>query len=49
MNLVNRFHNLIDNLEEVYPAYQGQGYEIAGFIWSPGENDSCSQTEAHCR
>jgi len=43
--LVNRFHNLIAHLEEFYPAYQGQGYEIAGFIWFQGESDCCSHSE----
>ena len=47
MNLVTRFHNLVANLKEVYPAYHGQGYEIAGFVWFQGECDACSDTEVN--
>lgn len=45
MKLVNRFHNLVAHLEEFYPAYRGQGYEIAGFVWFQGESDSCGHSE----
>ena len=45
MSLVNRFHNLIEHLDQAYPAYRGQGYEIAGFVWFQGESDCCSHTE----
>jgi hypothetical protein len=45
MSLVNRFHNLVAHLEEFYPPYRGQGYEIAGFVWFQGESDSCSHSE----
>ncbi len=37
--LLRRFHNLVEHLPEVYPAYAGQGFEVAGFIWFQGEND----------
>jgi len=47
INLVNRFHNLVANLKEVYPAYHGQGYEIAGFVWFQGECDACTDTEVN--
>jgi len=29
----------LENLEEHFPAYDGQGYEIAGFVWFQGWND----------
>lgn len=28
VNLMNRFHNLVANLKEVYPAYHGQGMRL---------------------
>ena len=33
----------LDNIEEVVPGYQGQGYEIAGFVWFQGHKDSFSE------
>ena len=30
------------NLKEVYPDYDGKGYEIAGFGWHQGWNDGLS-------
>lgn len=29
----------LENLKENFPAYRGQGYEIAGFVWFQGWND----------
>jgi len=43
--LIRETHNLISNLEELYPRYNGQGYELAGFIWFQGENDCCAKTQ----
>jgi len=43
--LIRRFHNMVANLKEVYPAYKGQGYEIAGFVWFQGENDTCGHEQ----
>lgn len=30
----------LTNLAKIYPEYQGQGYEIAGFVWWQGNKDS---------
>jgi len=35
---------VLKNLEKYYPGYQGQGYEIAGFVWWQGHKD---QNPAH--
>jgi len=43
--LIRQVHNLVANLEELYPRYKGQGYELAGFIWFQGENDCCAKTQ----
>jgi alpha-galactosidase len=34
---------VLENLEEHFPTYGGQGYEIAGFFWHQGWNDGCSK------
>jgi hypothetical protein len=31
--------DVLSNLKKHFPAYQGQGYEIAGFFWHQGWND----------
>ena len=31
------------NLKKYFPAYKGQGYEIAGFFWHQGWNDGCKK------
>ena len=33
---------VLDHLEEHFPGYDGQGYEIAGFGWHQGWNDGCN-------
>lgn len=30
---------VLENLEKYYPGYQGQGYEVAGFVWWQGHKD----------
>ncbi len=30
---------VLENLADYYPGYQGQGYEIAGFVWWQGHKD----------
>jgi hypothetical protein len=35
---------VLNNLEKYYPGYQGQGYEVAGFVWWQGHKD---QNAAH--
>ena len=34
------------NLKKIYPDYQGQGYEIDGFVWWQGHKDHLSQVYA---
>lgn len=43
----NRYREMLEivkdvtsNLKKYYPAYKGQGYEIAGFFWHQGWNDA---------
>jgi len=35
---------VLENLAEYFPGYQGQGYEVAGFVWWQGHKD---QNPAH--
>ena len=44
-NMIRRFHNTVANLKDVYPAYRGQGYEVAAFVWFQGESDACTRIE----
>lgn len=37
--MMNEVANTLKNLKEIYPAYDGKGYEIAGFGWHQGWND----------
>lgn len=36
----------LENLAKIYPGYQGQGYEIAGFVWWQGNKDSFNPVHA---
>ncbi len=36
----------LDNLKTDFPAYQGQGYELAGFVWYHGWNDGVDPKNA---
>lgn len=36
----------LENLANIYPSYQGQGYEITGFVWWQGHRDHFSQVYA---
>ena len=36
---VAEIHKVLDNLKTSFPSYNGQGYEIAGFVWFHGWND----------
>lgn len=38
-NMVAEVHGCLRNLKERFPGYQGQGYEIVGFVWFQGWND----------
>jgi HEAT repeat protein len=49
LEMIRHTHNLIANLDELYPPYKGQGYELAGFIWFQGENDCCAKTQGYYR
>ena len=44
-DMIRRFHTMLRNLKEVYPKYEDQGYEIAGFVWFQGESDCCEKTD----
>ena len=41
--LLNEVREVLGNLEKLFPAYKGQGYEIAGFFWHQGWNDGCKK------
>jgi len=43
--MMRRAHNLLANLHDLYPPYRGQGFELGGFIWFQGENDTCAKEE----
>ncbi|MEX2673430.1 MAG: sialate O-acetylesterase [Phycisphaeraceae bacterium] len=38
-NMLQEVQATLTNLEDHFPSYQGQGYEIAGFVWFQGFND----------
>jgi hypothetical protein len=42
--MVEGVRKTLDNIDKVVPGYQGQGYEIAGFVWFQGHKDSFSET-----
>jgi alpha-galactosidase len=37
--MVDRIHEVLDDIRKFYPSYDGQGYEIVGFGWHQGWND----------
>jgi alpha-galactosidase len=37
--MLEEVSSTLKNLKELFPDYQGQGYEIAGFVWFQGWND----------
>jgi alpha-galactosidase len=37
----------LNDLARIYPGYQGQGYEIAGFVWWQGHKDQNAVHAAH--
>lgn len=37
--MVAGVHKTLKNIDKVVPNYQGQGYEIAGFVWFQGHKD----------
>jgi alpha-galactosidase len=47
--MMRRFHRLLANIEDFYPQYSGQGFEVAGFVWFQGENDSLAEATPNDR
>jgi len=45
--MVEGVRRVLDHIDEVVPGYQGQGYEMAGFVWWQGHKDSGSTKEAY--
>jgi alpha-galactosidase len=45
--MVEGVHNVLANLEDIVPGYQGQGYEIVGFAWFQGHKDKGSSKEEY--
>lgn len=37
--MIRGFHTLIDDFDRTYTDYDGQGFEVAGFVWLQGWND----------
>jgi hypothetical protein len=37
--MIEGVHRTLKNIDKVVPSYQGQGYEIAGFVWFQGHKD----------
>jgi len=44
--MMRRFHNVLANLDMHVPDAAERGYEIAGFVWFQGENDSLARDES---
>jgi alpha-galactosidase len=44
---VGNVHKTLDNLQEYFPEYKGQGYEIAGFCWWQGHKDGGMEQELY--
>ena len=42
--MVEGVRKTLDKIDQVVPGYQGQGYELAGFVWFQGHKDSFSGT-----
>jgi hypothetical protein len=39
------FRTVLDNLDDQCPEWSGRGFEIAGFVWFQGENDTCGKDD----
>jgi Carbohydrate esterase, sialic acid-specific acetylesterase len=39
--MINEIHDTLKNLKTNFPKYNGEGYEISGFVWWQGWNDFC--------
>ena len=45
--MIEGVRNTLDQLDEVVPGYDGQGYEIAGFAWWQGHKDAGATKEEY--
>jgi len=45
--MVEGAHKALKNLDKVIPGYQGQGYEIVGFVWWQGHKDGGKPKEEY--
>ncbi len=43
--MVDHVSDVLSNLDEVVPGYEGRGYEIAGFVWFQGFNDMVDRSQ----
>jgi hypothetical protein len=43
--MVEGVRKTLDQIDKIVPGYQGQGYEIAGFVWWQGHKDSGSEND----
>ncbi len=46
-NMIKKFYRILSDPGKFCPAYKGQGYELAGFIWFQGENDCFKEMWNH--
>lgn len=44
--MLNNIHQVLDNFSNEYPEFAGMGYDIVGFGWHQGYNDSLSDSPA---
>lgn len=44
--MVSQVHEALASLKKDFPTYQGQGYELAGFVWYHGWNDGVDPEKA---
>jgi len=44
--MVKDIHEVLGNLQKYFPNYNGDGYELAGFVWYHGWNDGCDPKNA---
>ena len=42
-DMIAEVRGVLKDLKTHFPEYDGQGYEIAGFVWFQGWNDGCNQ------
>lgn len=44
--MLKNVHEVLDNFEDEFPEWKGKGYEIVGFAWHQGYNDSLNNFPA---